>query len=156
MPALFIVGDRGLEPLHSKREAVHRHDLLPAYGARFEHRPIPGHSRDLTGATDCGAERETHLRRVPFGGAEEVRRRVVEHELVAAARDSVEWRAGTVPVETRPEERRPIVRRNAVQRLHYIVELIRNRHGTAVVDAEERAGEIVQRLLSVRTLTDQR
>src|SRR5439155_5973987 len=75
--------------------------------------------------------------------------RVRVHKLVTAADNTIEWRSRPVTLEARVKEFCPVIRLNTVERVHDIVEGECDGHVASIVDAEESAGEIVQRFLSV-------
>ncbi len=90
-----------------------------------------------------------------FKRFEIIRRRVGIDEFIAASSQTLQRRR-IGRIEPRLEKARPIVRQRAVERGNDIVESVSDSDVAAVVDAEERARRIVERLLPARFLADQR
>ena len=85
-----------------------------------------------------------------------VARRVGVHQLVAAALKAIQRRGLADGIQPLAQECRPVIRLDGVQRLDHVVEGVgRRRYEAAVIDAEESAGEVIQRARALRVLADQ-
>ena len=81
-------------------------------------------------------------------GTQVVARRIGELELVAATLQAVQGCGLTDRIESLVQKRGPVIGLDGVERLDDVVESVGNGDRTAIVDAKESPGKVVERTLA--------